>query len=272
SDSQFSLQKQTLEEENWSEGAIIMETATSSDGVAGRIRNASLVLVSDNNSTLADIRKAVTMMKNIAVQLEKENQTDKVKDLENSVAELLNLYSDCNHRSSAIQSVANGYQPREQLTDFQKLLDDEFTKLKAAPSSMPQNDHLMRQFREAVWNVHHAGEPMPGDDEEDIVMTSTQCPLLNMTCPLSGKPVTELTEPVRSMDCRHVYEKAVILHYIVNNPNANCPVAGCRGKLQNNKVICDAMLTVEIEEMRSLNKQSNRAEVIEDFTEDVNED
>lgn len=38
---------------------------------------------------------------------------------------------------------------------------------------------------------------MPGDDEEDIVMTSTQCPLLNMTCPLSGKPVTELADPVR---------------------------------------------------------------------------
>lgn len=30
-----------------------MASATSSDGVAGRIRNASLVLVSDNNSTLA---------------------------------------------------------------------------------------------------------------------------------------------------------------------------------------------------------------------------
>lgn len=38
---------------------------------------------------------------------------------------------------------------------------------------------------------------MPGDDEEDIVMTSTQCPLLNTTCPLSGKPLTELADPVR---------------------------------------------------------------------------
>lgn len=106
------------------------------------------------------------------------------------------------------------------------------------------------------------------------------------------------------MDCRHVYEKAVILHYIVNNPHASCPVAGkiifcskrlidtiplfshadlsysydhfessgCRGKLQNNKVICDAMLKFEIEEMRTLNKQSTRAEVIEDFTADINED
>lgn len=38
---------------------------------------------------------------------------------------------------------------------------------------------------------------MPGEEQEDIVMTSTQCNLLNVTCPLSGKPVTELAEPVR---------------------------------------------------------------------------
>jgi len=41
-----------------------------------------------------------------------------VKDLENSVAELLDLHSDCNHRSTAIQSVANRYQPVEQVLTF----------------------------------------------------------------------------------------------------------------------------------------------------------
>ncbi|KAG5398595.1 hypothetical protein IGI04_020409 [Brassica rapa subsp. trilocularis] len=282
-----------------------MASASSSGGVAGRLRNASLVLVGDNDSTISDIRKAVTLMKNIAVQLEKDNQTEKVKDLENSVAELLDLYGDCAHRSSAIQSVANGYQPGEQLTDFKKLLDDEFTKLKATTPSVPENHHLMRQFREAVWNVHHAGEPMPGEDEEDIVMTSTQCPFLNVKCPVSGKPLTELTDPVRSIDCKHVYDKASIMHYIATNPNAKCPIAGkdtsfaqppyrhislvpppswflihmahlassgCRGKLKNNKVVCDPMLKFEIEELRTMNKQSNRDEVIEDFTNADDED
>lgn len=38
---------------------------------------------------------------------------------------------------------------------------------------------------------------MPGDEDEDIVMTSTQSNLLNPKCPLTGKPITELTEPVR---------------------------------------------------------------------------
>lgn len=46
-------------------------------------------------------------------------------------------------------------------------------------------------------NVHHAGQPMPGEEQEEIVMTSTQSNLLNVTCPLSGKPVTELADPVR---------------------------------------------------------------------------
>lgn len=45
--------------------------------------------------------------------------------------------------------------------------------------------------------VHHAGQPMPGEEQEDVVMTSTQCNLLNITCPLSGKPVIELADPVR---------------------------------------------------------------------------
>lgn len=38
---------------------------------------------------------------------------------------------------------------------------------------------------------------MPGEEEEDIVMTSTQCNLLNTTCPLTGKPVFELADPIR---------------------------------------------------------------------------
>lgn len=38
---------------------------------------------------------------------------------------------------------------------------------------------------------------MPGEEQEDIVMTSTQSNILNVNCPLTGKPITELVEPVR---------------------------------------------------------------------------
>ncbi|KAG6468649.1 hypothetical protein ZIOFF_073338 [Zingiber officinale] len=46
-------------------------------------------------------------------------------------------------------------------------------------------------------NVHHAGQPMPSEEQEDIVITSIQNNLLNMKCPLTGKPVTELQSLVR---------------------------------------------------------------------------
>ncbi|KAG6490094.1 hypothetical protein ZIOFF_051376 [Zingiber officinale] len=75
-------------------------------------------------------------------------------------------------------------------------------------------------------NVHHAGQPMPGEEQEDIVITSTQNNLLNMKCPLTGKPVTELQNLVRWMDCKHIYEKEPVIHYIsTKKPHPQCPVA-----------------------------------------------
>ncbi|KAG6493252.1 hypothetical protein ZIOFF_048230 [Zingiber officinale] len=75
-------------------------------------------------------------------------------------------------------------------------------------------------------NVHHAGQPMPGEEQEDIVITSTQHNLLNMKCPLTGKPITELQNSVRWIDCKHIYEKEPVIHYIsTKKPHPRCPVA-----------------------------------------------
>ncbi|KAF5728043.1 E3 SUMO-protein ligase MMS21 [Tripterygium wilfordii] len=242
-------------------------SASRPDGVTGRMRNAASTICSDNQSLIAEIRKALSMMRDIAVDLEKHNQFEKVKELEKAVAELVNSYEDCMHHSSAIQSVANAYQPGSESTDFKKLLEGEFVKLKGSSKSDLQNHRLMRQFREAIWNVHHAGQPMPGEEHEDIVMTSTQCNLLNFTCPLSGKPVTELAEPVRSVECQHIYDKKAIMIYLRSkNTNGQCPLAGCPKILQASKVFCDPLLLVEIDEMRAMSKHNTRTEVIEDFT------
>jgi len=44
---------------------------------------------------------------------------------------------------------------------------------------------------------------MPGEENDDIVMTSTESNILNFKCPLSGKPITELQEPVRRYHMNH---------------------------------------------------------------------
>lgn len=106
---------------------------------------------------------------------------------------------------------------------------------------------------------------MPGEEQEDIVMTSTQCNLLNITCPLSGKPVTELAEPIRSMECKHIYEKAAIMQYLKSKKSrAQCPVAACPKMLQPEKVVADPFLQIEIDELRKMSRHSAR---IQDFTE-----
>ncbi|OVA11217.1 E3 SUMO-protein ligase Nse2 (Mms21) [Macleaya cordata] len=243
-------------------------SARQGDGGVGRIRTAVSTLYSDNQSLIAEFRKLLSMMKGIAVDLEKENQSQRVKELEDAVVELLASSDDCTHFSSALQSVGDSYQPGEGVTDFKKLLEEEFTKLKASAPLVPQNHPFLRQFKEAIWNVHHAGEPMPGDEQEDIIMTSTQSNILNIICPLSGKPVIELADPVRSMDCKHIYEKKVVMHYIrTKNSSPQCPVAGCPKILQAGRVVCDPLLLIEIDEMRSINNQTVRPSVVEDFTE-----
>ncbi|KAK6946677.1 Zinc finger, MIZ-type [Dillenia turbinata] len=245
------------------------------DGATGRIRSAASSMSTETIHLFAEIRKALIMMKEVAVDLEKDNQSDKVKELEDAALELLASAEDCQQFSSVLQSVGNGYTRGAELTDFKKLFDDEAKKLDMTSSSNLQNHQLLRQFREAVWNVHHAGQPMPGEEQEDIVMTSTQCTLLNMTCPLSGKPITEIADPVRSMDCKHIYDKMAIMQFIRSkNGGAKCPVAACPSLLVADRVICDPLLLIEIDELRSMSKNTIRPEIIEDFTDldDDNED
>ncbi|PWA50891.1 E3 SUMO-protein ligase Nse2 (Mms21) [Artemisia annua] len=244
-----------------------------SDAGLSRMKAAAKNLSSDNQTLLADIRRAMVVMKETGVSLERQRNTQMVKELEGEFMELLKSYEDCANLSSAIDSVGNTYQPTEQPTDFKKLIDNEMAKIKRRSPASSQVNQLLRQFREAIWNVHNAGQPMPGEEQEDIVMTSTQNILLNNTCPLSGKPVTELSEPVRSIDCKHIYEKAVIMQYIRSKHGQPvCPVAACPKILVAEKVVCDPLLIIEIGEFRTMTEQNERPNIVEDFTLDSDEE
>lgn len=245
-------------------GMASASAARAGDGAAARIRKAATALASDNQPLIADIRKTIHTMKEIAVEMEKLNRAQEVKQLENAVLELLDAAEECTCFYNVLQSVGNNYEHGPQLTNFKKLFEDEASKIKRGFSSNHQNHNLLRQFREAVWNVHHAGQPMPGEEQEDVVMTSTEVGLLNTVCPISGKSVTELSDPVRSMDCKHIYDKKAIGHYMKNS--MKCPVAGCPKMLRANRVVCDPLLPVEIEEFRAVSKETVQADFIEDFT------
>ncbi|KAK8953945.1 E3 SUMO-protein ligase MMS21 [Platanthera zijinensis] len=235
---------------------------SSLSSVASRISTAASNLCSDNLTLLTEIRKSLGIIKNIAVDLEKARRSDKVKELEKVFLELLESHDNCTHLSEAILRTGQNYQNSDQPTDFRKHLEDEVEKLKKAAPFVPLESRFYRQFKEAIWNVHHEGQPMPGEEQEDIVMTSTQSILLNMTCPLTGKPIVELENPIRSMDCKHVYEKDPVMHYIISKkPKAPCPVAGCPKFLQEERVICDPCFELKSTKFTQLLNQMNQLQM-----------
>ncbi|KAL6848939.1 hypothetical protein ACP4OV_021522 [Aristida adscensionis] len=237
-----------------------------------RITNAADAASLDAQALMVEMRKALNILKELAVDYERDGKSDKVQELEEMVLDMLASYEECVAFAGAVKAVPQAYRPTDELTDFKRLIDTEVNKIKQGSSASLQNHPIFRQFRETVWhtNVNHAGEPLPGEEQADIVMTSTQINILNMNCPLTLKPLTELENPVRSVDCRHIYEKDAILHYIRTQKPPKCPIGGCVGILQVRKVVCDPLLRADI--VRSSESTAPNATNIEDFTDLLDDD
>uniref|UniRef100_A0ACD5TDQ7 Uncharacterized protein n=2 Tax=Avena sativa TaxID=4498 RepID=A0ACD5TDQ7_AVESA len=236
---------------------------------AARFATAADNASSEAQSLVMDMRKALNSMKSLAVDFERAGKPDKVKQLEEEVLELMASYEDCAHLAEAVKDVPGAYQLSDQATDFKKLIEAEVNKVKGTSRVSGDSQRLLRQFREAVWDVHHAGQPMPGDEQEDVVMTSTQSIILNIKCPITMKPVIELSNPVRCQDCRHIYDKDAIIDYIRRNKAPKCPVAGCPKVLPHvARINCDSYLLMEIEELRSSGPGATNASDVEDILDD----
>ncbi|KAG6527835.1 hypothetical protein ZIOFF_009969 [Zingiber officinale] len=68
------------------------------------------------------------------------------------------------------------------------------------------------------------------------------------------------------MDCKHIYEKELVIHNIsTKKPHPRCPVAGCPKILQVGRVVCDALLTIEIDEMCLASGTNINSTMVEDF-------
>ncbi|MQL70661.1 hypothetical protein Taro_002972, partial [Colocasia esculenta] len=84
--------------------------AAGSSGMA----TTAATISSDYHSLIAEIRKTVGMINSVAVNLERDKKFDEVKELDHAVLEIIKASDECSYFSSAIQSVAGGYQLGEQ--------------------------------------------------------------------------------------------------------------------------------------------------------------
>lgn len=189
----------------------------------------------------------------IATALEKENKTSKVEQLEQALLKAIEFQSEMKLHRTALQQVKQSYAfvPGVEI-DFRSHIDDATRQLASETATVPEDHEQYRKFRKEVWDVHHAGEAMPGQEDDEIVMTEEGgLHLLNATCPMTAKPIADLQSPLRSSVCQHIYDRESILAYIRSRMRVPCPVAGCRNNhLQGDQLFADHTLKVDIERMR----------------------
>lgn len=115
------------------------------------------------------------------------------------------------------------YQPTGETTDFAALLSTKSNEINETIAYDVNSDPLLTQFDQEAGVT--ALEDDVIDDEIAIAGNSTQQVGRNERCPISGKPILELEDPVVD-HMNFVYDKAVILQMIGKKSSIKCPVAG----------------------------------------------
>lgn len=189
----------------------------------------------------------------IAGTLEGEHKTSKVQELEQALLQAISFQTEMKVHKMALQRVkqSHTFSPGAK-TDFPNEIQEAARQLATDNAAIPEDHEQYRRFRKEIWDVHHAGEVMPGQEDEEIVMTDEGgLHLLNTTCPMTAKLIAELQSPLRSSVCKHIYDRESILSHIRSRHRVPCPVAGCRNQsLQETQLFSDPTLKVDIERMR----------------------
>lgn len=147
---------------------------------------------------------------------------------------------------------------------------------------------MLQDFRRSVWQVHHAGVPMPNngapepaaaaasvggrgkkrkkeknngadggadggangegdaEDADEELMVGDQA--VATMCPLSQ---SLLEDPVMNVKCRHTFSRAALVGFVNawNRRGApNCPVVGCKEKINLNTVVADEQAAFAVQE------------------------
>ncbi|KAL2628765.1 hypothetical protein R1flu_013451 [Riccia fluitans] len=88
------------------------------------------------------------------------------------------------------------------------------------------------------------------DMDDDTCITGSKYGIINTRCPLSGKLVTELGDPVQSVKCQHVYGKEFAEVYLKQAKGiSRCAVAGCCEVLTESDFTSATSLTDSIREL-----------------------
>lgn len=128
-------------------------------------------------------------------------------------------------------------------------------------------EHTDRESSEEFHCCRKAGKQIDEGDDDDAHATHSYS-VLNIVCPVSGIPVTDLEDPVRSEDCEHIYDRASALNYITTMAKDGvclCASSGCRAQLAEHKMVASSRLWQDIEELRQIKTAMWESRMMQDM-------
>ncbi|KAI8143557.1 zinc-finger of the MIZ type in Nse subunit-domain-containing protein [Fennellomyces sp. T-0311] len=143
---------------------------------------------------------------------------------------------------------------------YQKDLKRENAKHQVLAAKKKYSSHdYYREFRQAIWDVKHANEPLPPDsdedDEDDIVVNSVR---LSVTCPIT---TAYLEEPMTSRVCKHTFSRHAVTELLrAHRGRLPCPVTGCGKVLKQQDLFEDLMAERRVERVRQLEESQRQTQ------------
>lgn len=135
----------------------------------------------------------------------------------------LGLVQKMDVNTKVLKKINKGDYGDQEPTEFMADQVEEF-EAKSVPESFKQHK-WWKKMLEDVWEVHHEDEPMPGQEDEEVVISKKP---RTLKCPLTQKL---MKKPVRNTVCGHAYEGEAIKDYVrrrgTRRTKVECPVVGC---------------------------------------------
>jgi len=185
----------------------------------------------------------------IAQALQEQGDAAQVSELEDTIKEYINLEAKIKSHTTALAGLKN------HINANNVKLGEAYKKLRTADKEPPdfKSHTKYKEFRQKIWAVDHPNQPLPDEQDEDIVLMNTQGNDNQFICPLTR---SELDSPLKNNSCGHVYSKDAILDYMKRSKGKRggkypCPVAGCSAEVTQNSLERD----LELERQLRRNKQ-----------------
>ena len=202
------------------------------------------------------VKEGVNSMNSVidaALACEKYGDSERVEKLRAAFKELTEVETDARAHVKALAEISKGNHavPQRQesgamsVVGFTAAIEQLAQQAKQNPRQQENARNRIAKFEQEIWAVNHAGEAMPGQEDEDLVMEPTQG-TINKKCPLCAVPLPELREPVQD-EKGYVYEKEFILQYIAAKGRGGrvaCPCPGTTHYVTKDTLEeCDHMLS-----------------------------